>query len=255
LAVLVARTPPLPHVEAALYTQINHYGWLKQLLTTLENTPARDYSAANISDGLREPSWGRRFMFRHALAKRGSKAIPELVKISQTGPAELIAEANWLLFSIGHETTARLRPQANRLICPDCLTRCGPHRLASPKVTYFGCRTCGQSLDFYHTPRGVTALLNNPDHHPQPAPLHDGALTINWLNRRELFDFDRVAIIHASDEMVERFAVQVGNDTDPLRREDYPTMACTVSPTCLLTENTFKILRRTFGRVTVEAVD
>jgi hypothetical protein len=32
----------------------------------------------------------------------------------------------------------------------------------------------------------------------------------------DLFDFDRVEIQQATDEEVERFAVQVGNDTDEL---------------------------------------
>lgn len=47
----------------------------------------------------------------------------------------------------------------------------------------------------------------------------------------------------------ERFAVQVGNDTDPVRRPTYAQMRCLVSPECGLSENTMRILQRTFGRV------
>jgi hypothetical protein len=79
-----------------------------------------------------------------------------------------------------------------------------------------------------------------------------GVLYLNWLARRNLFDFDTVTIVQASDEMVERFAVQVGNDTDPTRRPRYNHMPCRVSAKANLSENTVRILHRTFGAVTIE---
>ncbi len=74
-------------------------------------------------------------------------------------------------------------------------------------------------------------------------------LRVSWFHRRELFDFDRVEIIQASDEEVERFAVQVGNDTDELRQPRYQGMVCIISSDCLLSENTVRILERMFGEV------
>jgi hypothetical protein len=74
-------------------------------------------------------------------------------------------------------------------------------------------------------------------------------LRVNWLQRRNLFDFDEVEIEQATDEAVERLAMQVGNDTDPIRRPRYPEMHCTVATTCGLSENTLRILQRTFGDV------
>jgi len=70
----------------------------------------------------------------------------------------------------------------------------------------------------------------------------------------DLFDFEQVVIVTANDEDVERFAVQVGNDTDPVRRPKYAQMCCLVSPECALSENTVRIFRRTFGRVEVKWV-
>jgi hypothetical protein len=72
---------------------------------------------------------------------------------------------------------------------------------------------------------------------------------VNWLARRSLFDFNEVMIIQATDEEVERFAVQVGNDTDPYRRTRYKQMLCMVSTACSLSPNTLRILQHTFGRV------
>jgi hypothetical protein len=53
---------------------------------------------------------------------------------------------------------------------------------------------------------------------------------------------------------VERFAVQVGNDTDPVRQEFYRFMRCVISPDCRLSDNTIRILRRTFGQVDDTAI-
>ena len=77
----------------------------------------------------------------------------------------------------------------------------------------------------------------------------NSVLRVNWLSRRALFDFDEVEIIQATDEEVERFAVQVGNDTDPLRRSRYKWMRCVVRPPCRLSENTLRILGSIFAEV------
>jgi hypothetical protein len=79
----------------------------------------------------------------------------------------------------------------------------------------------------------------------------NGVLRVNWLTHRKLFDFDEVEIAQATDEDVERFAVQVGNDTDPKRKPRYQKMRCVVSSECHLSENTLRILERMFGVVAV----
>ena len=82
----------------------------------------------------------------------------------------------------------------------------------------------------------------------EPLP-RNGTICINWLARRELFDFHSVEIVRATDEDVERFAVQAGNDTDLARRPRFKQMRCVVAPTCALSENTLRILGRIFGEV------
>ncbi|MEJ2556606.1 MAG: hypothetical protein P8186_10325, partial [Anaerolineae bacterium] len=58
-----------------------------------------------------------------------------------------------------------------------------------------------------------------------------------------------VEIILATDEDVERFAIQVGNDTDPYRKPRYRQMPCIVKPGCELSENTWRVLDSLFGQV------
>lgn len=113
---------------------------------------------------------------------------------------------------------------------------------------YYGCRTCGQSAEVLQLPQGVVALLDNQAAVDQIE--QQGVLKVNWLSRRELFDFDRVEIVQASDEDVERFAVQVGNDTDEWRQARYQTMECIIAPNCQITANSPKVLQSIFGKVT-----
>lgn len=148
-------------------------------------------------------------------------------------------------------TTEHLTPsEASSFLCPDCLVRSAPHKvdLGWSTVMYYGCRQCHQSQNFL-TVQTIVAVL---DRQAEPESIQaDQTLTVNWLARPDLFDFDAVKILDATDEEVERFAVQIGNDTDPVRKSSYKQLLCTVSPDCNLSENTMRILKQMFGQVEV----
>jgi hypothetical protein len=187
-----------------------------------------------------------------ALAALGGAAAPAL--------GALAREDGWLcgvavqaLKDIA-AATQPLAGRADRLLCPRCLVRCGAHDAGLPgerDVTYYGCRACCQSREFIPYPQEMIAVLDTTWQGAQSE--QGGLLRVNWLARRALFDFDRVEIIRATDKDVEHFAMQVGNDTDPLRKPRYATMRCAVNPRCGLSENTLRILENTFGRVEVAA--
>jgi len=80
----------------------------------------------------------------------------------------------------------------------------------------------------------------------------DDLLRVNWLKREAIFDFDWIEIIRATDEDVERFTRQVGNDPDEWRRSGYRQMRCIVEPGSNLSENTLRLLRSIFGEVQVK---
>jgi hypothetical protein len=191
--------------------------------------------------------------YRSILAM-GGETIPAL-KTLVAQYTKLPALTLQLLRDIETETTKRLAYQRNRLRCPQCLTRCQAHKVRLPNllnrvdISYYGCRSCGQSREFFE---GLTiAILDEAmalEQYLQPE-----LLQVNWLVRRQLFDFDKVIIAQATDEHVERFVVQVGNDTDPLRTSSYyKRIDCTVALNCQLSENTFRILKRMFGKVEVK---
>jgi RNase P subunit RPR2 len=174
------------------------------------------------------------------------EAVPALAEIAQDKQHSLQHIAGQLLRDIEYQTTTRLRDQAPRLFCPRCLTYCGEHQVGPfGDITYYGCRVCGQSRQFEEG--RMIAVLDS--HLPTLRAQQDGVWRVNWLARRDLFDFDEVEIVQATDEDVERFAVQVGNDTDPARQSRYKEMHCRVSPECRLSENTRRILARMFGVV------
>ncbi len=181
----------------------------------------------------------------------GGEAVPALEAVATSDNHILKSIAIQLLRDIGAETTQRLGRQARLLYCPRCLTHFEAQTIRLSwwqSVSYCGCRTCGQSREALRGER-LIALLDNDialETYKQNDDLH-----VNWLERRQVFDFDQVQILHATDEDVERFAVQVGNDTDWFRAPRYATMECVVSPECHLSENTMRILERMFGEVVV----
>jgi hypothetical protein len=161
-----------------------------------------------------------------------------------------------LLTDIGRETTQRLKPQTTRLLCPECLVYCGMHSIKLPGrkfITYYGCQICGQSREFLS--RDQYWLVVVLDNRLAAKRLQDGStLRINWLTYHKLFDFDKVEIVQATDEEVERFVVQIGNSSDPGRQAYYKQIRCVVASASSLSENSFRVLQHVFGRVEVKEV-
>ena len=180
------------------------------------------------------------------IKQMGGEAVPQLQPVAgnKKHPAQTLAAQ--LIKEIAATTEPLRRQGVESLVCPRCLTRFSAHQAEIgwvSSVAYYGCRTCHQSKEFFTVDKVIAVLDNQVDFAPVQ---HGQTLSVNWVFRRELFDFDSVRILRATDEEVERFAVQVGNDTDPLRQPWYQKMECTASPDCNLSANTTRILQRTF---------
>jgi len=221
--------------------------WI-EVLKNLGQRKKKQEPLENLIAHLRSRDWIERFTASYLLAASGGEAVAYLLTIASRITSPQRSTAIRLLQSIEQETTARLAEDANWLLCPRCLACCDSHTVSIAdelKFSYYGCRMCGQSREFWEG--DVVAVLDTA---MGSEPLQEnGTVRINWLARRELFDFHAVEIVQASDEEVERFAVQVGNDTDPLRRSRYKWMHCVVGPDCHLSENTLRILGSIFAEV------
>ncbi len=186
-----------------------------------------------------------------AVAAIGGTAISSLQTIGRQNSL-LAGVAIRVMKDIAWVTERQFGTRAGHLLCPHCLAHFYAHRADLPwqfDVTYYGCRLCNQTREFIDCPQGVVAVLDAAWTDAQV--LRDGLLQVNWLARRALFDFTMVQIVQATDEDVERFAVQVGNDADLLRRPLFAAMRCVVNPACGLSENTLRILENTFGQVEI----
>jgi hypothetical protein len=202
-----------------------------------------------ISD-LQMGGWVTHFIAHYGLVNWGGLAVESLHTLAEDNKIPLNRVAVRLLKNIELETTARWAENAPTLLCPHCLARCQTHSVPltwQPDLSFYGCRVCNQSREFLEGINQVVAVLDA--NWTEAQCQQNNTLRVNWLQRRSLFDFDQIEIIHASDEEVERFAVQVGNDTDPYRKLRYPQTSCALGPNCHLSENTLRILRRTFGEV------
>jgi hypothetical protein len=248
--------PPAAKVERALRQARRSRPEMEEVwaepMAQAEAEKAQTRDPETLVSMLSSYSWGERFAARQALIAWGGEAVPALKKIAADRENRLWQVAIWILTSIEQETTNRFVWRLSETYCPNCLALFDRHAVDLLLISfgYYGCRICGQSQKFLYLPQGSVAVLDAAGREEQIVV--EGQLQINWLLRRELFDFNRVEIVRASDEDVERFAVQVGNDTDPFRRQRYQQITCRIGPKCRLSENTLRILRRTFGQVEQE---
>ena len=221
--------------------------WAK-VLAFLDQPHQATYSISELISQLQSLDWQERFIAAHMLVVTGGEAVDELYALATKITSPLHKKAFRLLQAIAQETTHRLARPTQTHLCPLCLTRCGRHSVVvdTMEITFYGCRTCRQSREFFTGE--VVAVLNSGSYEAVPQQVADD-VWVNWLSRRELFDFDRVEIVQATDEEVERFAVQVGNDTDPGRVVHYEQMVCVVQRSCHLSPNSRRILGRIFGEV------
>lgn len=195
---------------------------------------------------LQSRDWADYSTARQILVALGGEVAEPLRRIALDEAHPLQPVAIELLTEIEQETTLRFAWRLSQLLCPRCLTRFGAHSVSlawGVSFTYYGCRTCGQGQEFLETPQVVAVLDAN---WTGLSDQQEGQLRLNWLRRRTPFDFDHVEIKQASDEEVEHFVVQVGNDTDPSREPRYKQLKCSITPHCRLSENTLRILQHTF---------
>ncbi len=263
-SVLIGHRPTVTAVELALrhgcrrQPDVRHI-WqrrLKRLYSAKHKRTPPEQLLANLEHA----HWLERFLARHVLVYRGGEVVEPLSHFARQ-QLRLKETAIWLLQSIGLETTIRLAKEQDNLLCPQCLTHCAERNIDLPwqrDISGYGCRICGQSRRFIHTPHEIVLVLDNT---PKNGPLShsesisyaesishsESMLRVNWFTHSTPFDFDRVEIIRATNEEVERFAMRVGNDTDAYRQPRYPKMICTVAPESHLSKNTLRILERQFG--------
>lgn len=181
----------------------------------------------------------------------GVETIPTLETIAANTLNGLHLVALQLLKDVAEETREKFGYRTRQVWCPHCFTFFGRHQITPlflQPVFYYGCRNCHQSQTYLE---GQVVMVLDDDMTTEYLQ-RNGRIQINWFHSRQLFDFEQVEIVNTTDEDVERFAVQVGNDTDVSRNKHYKRMICVVSSDCKLTDNTQKVLKQTFGQLEIK---
>jgi hypothetical protein len=182
----------------------------------------------------------------------GGEIVPLLHTIAVDEQHALRPVAIQWLCNIEAETEFRLGHQTSDFLCPSCLIRCAAHQIdisSMHSVKYYGCRSCGQSQEFMNHSGPIIARLDNQM--TTKILEQEEVLIVNWFAHQSVFDFDKIQIIRATDEEVERFVVNLGNNSDELQQSSYKKMNCVVLSACSLSDNTMRILKHRFGQIMI----
>ncbi len=186
----------------------------------------------------------------HALRALGAVCATDVL-------VPMLYEANSELTALAFGTLAELAdvfaPRAHALYCGVCMTRFRWQRVEAPAVgtvSYLACRMCGKSAHALRDVNLVVAVIDSAM--AEPYRVDATTARVSVLRRDGPFDFDGVEIHRATDYDVERFCMQLGNDTDPARERTYREMLCQVWQAEQLSANTLNVLRSVFGRVICE---
>jgi HEAT repeat protein len=137
-----------------------------------------------------------------------------------------------------------LKSQWKTLLCSACLARMELKR--EQNAEWYACRVCGKLGHALMGIENVVAVLD--EGWPEEQRREGGALRVNWLRRKALFDFDSVEIVRVTDLEAERFCIAVGNDMDEYRRVRYKKMSCAIRDGGA-SEGALRNLRSQFGRM------
>lgn len=186
----------------------------------------------------------------------GGEAISFLQPAASDSRHPLKRLAKRLLVKIELDTEEKFEDDLANVCCRHCLTRFTRHKVKIEFLSstrYYACRNCLKSRHYYNK-EGLWIVLVLDNQMQEDVIQHDRFLYVNWLQRQNLFDFDEVRIVHATDEEASLLAVQVSNDTDPYRTERYDDVLCHITKPDMLSNNTHHILKQAFSNVQIKEI-
>jgi hypothetical protein len=185
--------------------------------------------------------------------KRNQKVvITTLINNFESGDWKKRFIIRQILRKISQDTHEVTTNSSSWPLCADCFIQVYPYEISlttDEVYVFYGCRKCRQYERLLDNVDSVIAVLDVNMQERWVQKL--STLQVNWLKHRAIFDFDRVEIARTIDEDVERFAIQVGNDTDELRQRRYRQMNCVLKTGSELSDNTVRILQKTFDNVVI----
>ncbi len=150
-------------------------------------------------------------------------------------------------------TTSALAPRLPAMLCGMHFARFEKRavvgRLRRPLTTYVACRECDTAA---RAVMGVTRVVAALDELMAQTVEYEGLCArVNWRKLAQLFDFDAVVLRRADEYDIERFCIQVANDTDEVRKPRYARMQVYVHEDAGLSVGRLNMLRSLFGQVAI----
>ena len=116
----------------------------------------------------------------------------------------------------------------------------------SAGVEYMGCRIC-QSTIFGVQAQNVFLMLD--DSMEKETELLPDQILINGKMISQLVDFDHLRIGQCDAEMIRTLCIEMGNETDPIRKKAFESATCVIHRTASLDREIVNLLSQRFKRI------
>jgi HEAT repeat protein len=216
---------------------------------------------------------------------RALKPLLSVLSSGRTALSEKVIEAFMKSPSL-KQALADFNQEASTFLCMRCLSRFEKQKvksLSGHSLVFFSCRICNGVSYIMEDIEKVVVLLDDKwvedifDYRKLPQESGKGAFGIltpsnaemlldhrrcvsgnqtlytNWLDNRELFDFDEVWVKNVDDFDIDEFVMKVRNNTDTHRGKKLNLVPVYVFPNAGLSQAKVNLLRGTFTRVETKA--
>ena len=119
------------------------------------------------------------------------------------------------------------------------------------KLPYFACRKCGRTLYAVNGINKVAVVLD--EDYSVEVEMDSTSCRVNYFVYKDMFDFNEVEIIKASEKAIEQFCYLIHQDDDPFRKGGYKKMTCMVHKSANVSGNSMAILKNLFKKVIIAA--
>lgn len=143
-------------------------------------------------------------------------------------------------------------PKSDDFLCLHHFTRFTKYTHQDIKVglfknlPYYGCRICGRTIHALTDIHEVVAVLDLNMH--SPAMLEDGVFEVNYIKHNDLFDFDKVEIVNASDSIFDSFTKKLALNSNQFLLKKCNEIECVIHNNCGLSPGNIEIAESIFKK-------
>ena len=142
------------------------------------------------------------------------------------------------------ETAKKQRKHLTNGYCLIHFARFTVHRISG--VEYLGCRRCQSTL--FGMQASMVYLMLDEDMQKE-VEIYQDRILINRFSIQSDVDFDHIHIGRCEREKIRSLCIEMGNETDPIRRKASGSATCSIEPTVSLDREITNLLVQQFRKV------